>query len=152
MKYMKENPEFIFNVTSKSKDIYDFIIKFSSKDIKPFPLTKLVTLDDYLNKYKERHKKISEYYGDLTKESFEENMKKMKENIEYDDKENLLKAKKKKNLLKGLMTFNLEKDLESLDELIIKEYTKNTFYGDLNRWIMKGKMKYYEPFNYFTSS
>ena len=151
MKYMKENPEFIFNVTSKSKDIYDFIIKFSSMDIKPFPLTKLVTLDDYLNKYKERHKKISEYYGDLTKESFEENMKKMKENIEYDNKENLLKAKKKKNLLKGLMTFNLEKDLESLDELIIKEYTKNTFYGDLNRWLMKGKMKYYEPVAYFTS-
>ena len=151
IEYMNENPGFIFNVTSNRSDVYDFIVKFSSEDIKPFPLTKLVTLDDYANKYKERHKKISQYYGDLTKESFMQNMEKIKKNIEDDDKEKLLKAKKKKNLLKGLMTFNLEKDLESLDELIIKEYTKNTFYGDLNRWLMKGKMKYYEPVAYFTS-
>ena len=151
MKYKNENPEFIYNVTSKFQDVCNFILGFSSKDIKPFPLTKLVTLEDYLKKYKERHKKIAKFYGDLSKESFEENMEKIKDNIDEDEKNDLLKVKKKKNLLKGLMTFNIEKDLDALDQLIIKEYTKNTFYGDLNRWLMKGKMKYYEPVAYFTS-
>ena len=50
--------------------INEFAKIFSSKDIKPFPLTKLVTLRDYLDKYKEGHKKISQFYGDLDKESY----------------------------------------------------------------------------------
>ena len=151
IKYKNENPEFISYVTAKPVDIYSFIKETSSKEIKPFPLTKLVTLEDYLNKYKEKHEKISKFYGDLTKESFKKNMEKIKENIDKDEKDELLKAKKKENLLKGLLTFNLEEDLKALDELIVKEYTENTFYGDLNRWLMKGKMKYYEPVAYFTS-
>ena len=77
-------------------------------------------------------------------------MEKIKEVIEDDEKKKLLKFKKE-NILKGLLKFNLEDDLKALDELIIKEYTRNTYYGDLNRWLMKGKMKYYEPVAYFTS-
>ena len=50
-----------------------------------------------------------------------------------------------------MLTFDLDKDLEALDEMIIKEYTRNTFHGDLNRWLMKGKMKDYAPVAYFTS-
>ena len=151
MKYKEEDPEFISDIALKSKEVCDFILKYSSNNIKPFPLTKLVTLDDYLNKYKENHKKISEFYGDLTLESFKENMEKIKENINKDEEDKSLKVKNKESLLKGLLTFDLEKDLVALDELIIKEYTKNTFYGDLNRWLMKGKVKYYEPVAYFTS-
>ena len=151
LKYKNENPEFISCVTAKPKDIYTFIKETSSKEIKPFPLTKLVTFEDYINKYKEKHEKVSKFYGDLTKESFKENMEKIKENIDKDEKDELLKVKKKENLLKGLLTFNIEEDLIALDELIIREYTTNNFYGDLNRWLMKGKMKYYEPVAYFTS-
>ena len=151
IKYKDEDPEFIDVVTNDIKQVYEFVDKYSSEDIKAFPLTKLVTLNDYLDKYKERHKKISDFYGNLSKEDYLKNMDKIKEIIDKDEKDKLLKAKKKDNLLKGLMTFNIEKDLENLDELIVKEYTKNTFYGDLNRWLMKGKMKYYEPVAYFTS-
>ena len=149
-KEKNENPDFISLVTNDASQVIDFINDLSSKDIKAFPLTKLVTLIDYTNKYKERHEKISEFYGDLNKETYEKNKKKIKEIIEDDAKNKLLRAKKEE-VYKGLLLFNLEDDLKALDELIIKEYTKNTFYGDLNRWLMKGKMKYYEPVAYFTS-
>ena len=79
------------------------------------------------------------FYGDLKKESYEEYIAKIKKEI------------KSEKSLKGLLTFDLDKDLEALDEMIIKEYTRNTFYGDLNRWLMKGKMKDYAPVAYFTS-
>ena len=149
-KEKNENPNFISLVTDDASQVIDFINELSSKDIKAFPLTKLVTLIDYTNKYKERHEKISEFYGDLNKETYEKNRKKIKEIIEDDDKNELLKANKEQ-VYKGLLKFNIDDDLKALDELIIKEYTKNTFYGDLNRWLMKGKMKYYEPVAYFTS-
>ena len=149
--YKEKNPEFIHSITNERNKVLDFIKDTSSKKIKPFPLTKLITLDDYLETYKERHKKISEFYGNLTLESYKKNMEKIKDVINEEDKENLLKTKNSNNLLNGLMKFDLTKDLEAIDELIIKEYTTNTFYGDLNRWLMKGKMKYYEPIAYFTS-
>ena len=148
--YKEKEPEFISEIVANTSEVVDYIKKYSSKDIKPFPLTKLVTLKDYLDKYKERHKKISEFYGDLNKETYEKNMEEIKKVIEKDEKENLLKKTKNK-IMEGLLTFNIEKDLEALDELIIKEYTGNTYYGDLNRWLMKSKMKYYEPVAYFTS-
>ena len=135
----KNDPNFINLITSKTSSVINFIKEFSSKDIKPFPLTKLVTLSDYQDKYKERHKTISLFYGDLKKESYEEYIAKIKKEI------------KSEKSLKGLLTFDLDKDLEALDEMIIKEYTRNTFYGDLNRWLMKGKMKDYAPVAYFTS-
>ena len=53
--------------------------------------------------------------------------------------------------MSGFLTFDLKKDLDTLDKLIIKEYTKNTFYGDLNKWLMNSKMNYYEPIAYFTA-
>ena len=133
------DPNFIHLVTTNPSSVIEFIKEFSTKENKPFPLTKLVTLSDYQEKYKERHKKISLFYGDLKKESFEEQKEKIKKEIQNE------------KLMQGLLTFDIDKDLEALDELIIKEYTKNTFHGDLNRWLMKGKMKDYEPVAYFTS-
>ena len=141
-KEKNENPNFISLVTNDSSKVINFIKNLSSIDIKPFPLTKLVTLINYANKYKERHEKISEFYGVLNKETYEQNIKKIKKVVGKDEK---------KKSLKGLYKFDLNDDLKSLNELIIKEYNNNTFYGDLNRWLMKGKMKYYEPVAYFTS-
>ena len=77
-------------------------------------------------------------------------MEEIKKVIDNDEKYNLL-TKTKNKIMKGLLIFDIEKDLEALDELIIKEYTGNTYYGVLNRWSMKGKMKYYEPVTYFSS-
>ena len=45
----------------------------------------------------------------------------------------------------------LNKDIEELDKLLIKEYTKNTFYGDLNKWLMNSKINSYESIAYFTA-
>ena len=45
-----------------------FINEFSIEEIRPFSLTKLLTYKDYQDKYKERHFKISQFYGDLTVE------------------------------------------------------------------------------------
>jgi len=70
--------------------------------------------------------------------------------IDADEKEKLLIFKKEK-ILERLLTFDIEKDLKNLDELIINKFTKNTFYGDLNRWLMKGKKIYNEPVAYFTA-
>ena len=53
--------------------------------------------------------------------------------------------------MSGFFTFDLSKDLEKLDQLIVKEYTKNTFYGDLNKWLMNSKLNFYEPVAYFTA-
>jgi len=69
----------------------------------------------------------------------------------------LIKDDKKKDeeeqniLLKGFMTFEIKEDLKKLNELIITEYTKNTFYGDLNRWLMNSKMNSFEAIAYFTA-
>ena len=41
------------------EEIKGFIDKFSSKDIKPYPFTKLITYQDYLEKYKKYHYLIS---------------------------------------------------------------------------------------------
>ena len=49
------------------------------------------------------------------------------------------------------MTFEIKQDLDKLNQLIIKEYTKETFYGDLNKWLMDSKMNSYDLIAYFTS-
>ena len=142
--------DLIYDVNSSKTKAIKFIKDLSSKDIKPFPLTKLLTIEDYEKKCKEKHDKISKYYGDLKPEDFKKNLAGINEVIKADEKEKLLRFKKEK-ILEGLLTFDLDKDLKNLDELIINEYTKNTFYGDLNRWLMKGRKIYYEPVAYFTS-
>ena len=150
IKLKNDYPNLIYEVTNTQQKVINFIKDLSSKDIKPFPLTKLVRLNDYLDKYKERHAKISQYYGDLKAEDFKKNLDEIDKIIDEDEKKKKLKKDKSK-IRAGLLSFNIEKDLEALDELIIKEYTKNTFYGDLNRWLMKSRKKYYEPVAYFTS-
>ena len=40
---------------------------------------------------------------------------------------------------------------EELIKLIIKEYTKETYYKDLNRWLMSLEKKYYLVISYFAA-
>ena len=123
---------------------------FSAKEIKPFPITKLISYNDYKNKYKDRHFKISQFYGNLTKDDYKKYYNEMKQFIEEKSKSKELK--KNENILsEAFYSFDLEKDLQELDKLIIKEYTKNTFHGDLNKWLMNTKMNFYEPIAYFTA-
>jgi hypothetical protein len=140
----------LYNVYNRQFEIANFIKEFSSKEIKPFPITKLVTYEDYKKKYKDRHFKISQFYGNLTKKDYDNYYSKMKELIEKDSKENALKNKDTNKLFKAFLSFDLTEDLKDLNKLIIKEYTKNTFYRDLNRWLLNNP-DFYEPVAYFTS-
>ena len=178
IKYLKENPEFekcikrvcvfcrdvkgwsklknkypiIDGVYGKRKEVNNnFIEKYASKDIKPFPLTKLITYNEYLNKYKDRHFKISQFYGNLTPESYKENIKKMGLLIDEEEKSKELKNKNKNKVMEGFLTFDINKDAETLNKLIIREYTKNSFYGDLNKWLMNSKFNSYDTVAYFTA-
>ena len=150
---LKDKYKIIYNVVTSQKGVRQFIEIFSSEQIKPYRVTKLITLNDYLNKYKDRHNKISEFYGDLTPESYKENIEKMKSLIKEEGQKKQLKIKNQdqNKLLQGFLTFDLTKDLKTLDKLIVKEYTKNTFYGDLNKWLMKTNFDSYEVVAYFTA-
>ncbi len=150
LKFKKENPELIYDVTGDIQNVINFIKQFSLKDIKPYPITKLVTLNDYLSKYKERHKNIAQFYGDLTKKSYYENKKKNLEDKNKNKKEVRPKLKEKYEF-KDYLKFNLEKDLENLENLLLNLYENKTFIGDLNIWLLKEKMKFYELFLYFIS-
>ena len=144
------HPKLHEDVYNKINPIIDFINKYASKDIKPFPITKLIRYEDYIDKYKDRHFIISQFYGDLSPKTYQQYLQNMKELIKEKEKSNELKNSKF-SILKGFMTFDINKDIEKLDELIIKEYSKNTFYGDLNKWLMNSRMNLFEPVAYFTS-
>ena len=139
------------DIYNRQFEVVNFIKMFSAEEIKPFPLTKLITYDDYIEKYKDRHFKISQFYGNLTKETYEKYYEKMKHLIEKESKNKELKKKDQNILFKAFLSFDITKDLKELDKLIIREYTKNTFYGDLNKWLMNSKFNFYEPVAYFTA-
>ena len=88
--------------------------------------------------------------------------------ITEESKNNELKKDKDK-LLESFTTFNTNKininkkilkdknknlnnqnDTDYLDKLLIKEYTKNTLYKDLNKWLLNYNKKFYESVAYFT--
>ena len=147
---LKNKYDIIYGVYNRQADVVNFIKKYSSKDIKPFPLTKLITYFDYNDKYKDRHKKISEFYGNMKVEDYKIYLEKMKTLIKTEGEKKALK-KSENILLQGFMTFDIKEDLNLLNRLIIREYTKETFYGDLNRWLMNSKMNSYDTIAYFTS-
>ena len=138
------------DIYKNKDDVGKFIEMFSAKEIKPFPMTKLIRLQEYKDTYHERHFKISQFYGNLTKEDYDKYYEEMKNIIIQKSESNELR-KNQTILFKAFLSFNLEEDIKELDKLIIKEYTKNTFHGDLNKWLMNSTMNIYEPIAYFTS-
>ena len=133
---LKSKYNLIKDIVNSTKKVKDFIQKYSSEEIKPYHLTKFITLNDYLEKYKDRHFKISQFYGDLTPQTYKENIEKMKSLIDQENKEKKL-IKNPNNLLQGFLTFDLKEDVTNSDKLILKEYEKDTFYADLNKWLIK---------------
>lgn len=132
-----------------------FIKAKKSKDIKPYPITKLVTYEKYKSKliYFYSHLIISSFYGDLNPELYAENFEKIKNLIEKDNK--IKKVQKGKNEMiesfKVFEEYNINEKLDELNKKIIKEYTKNTFYGDLNRWLREINICTFKEVAYFTS-
>ena len=147
--YLKEKNKKITGVyKSKRELIKEFIHKHSNENIKPFPVISFITYEEYQNTYFNNHRRISLFYGILTEESYIKNYNKIKHLIEKDKNE--LK-RDEKNLRKAFETFNLEKDIKYVNEKIINEYTKSTFFGDLNRWLRNVNKYSYEEVAYFTS-
>jgi hypothetical protein len=64
-------------------------------------------------------------------------------------KKQLIRDKNK--VVSGFLTFDLNKDAEVLNKLIIREYTNNSFYGDLNKWLMNSQFNSYDTIAYFTA-
>ena len=148
---LKNKYDLVYDVVNNQFDVFNFITNFSSKEIKPYRITKLITLNDYSEKYKERHIIISQFYGDLSPETFDANIEKMKSLIEDENIKKKLYNKNSNDLLGGFLKFNIKEDLEQLDKLIIREYTKETIYGDLNKWLNNTKFQSFQEVGYFTA-
>ena len=139
-------PKIHDDIYNKPKDVLNFINKYSESNIKTYPMTKLITFQEYKDKYKNRHFKVSNFYGNINLDIYTKYFKRMKYLVDEEDQNNELK-KEKKELINGFKTFNLsnrntntinknednEQDFEFLNKLIIKEYTKNIIYKDLNK-------------------
>jgi len=151
------------DIYNQKDDVLNFINKNSDVNIKVFQITKLITLIEYKDKYKDRHLTISEFYGKKNLEKFEDKYYKGLTNLINEEAQNNELKTNKEKLLTGFQSFriknsqqlnetNIEESLEYLDKLLITEYTKNTFYGDLNKWLMNFTMNFYdyESVAYFT--
>ncbi len=143
-KYIK-----IKGIVNNPKEVIKFIENYSTINIIPFKFIKVLTFHDYKYNYFQRHKNISDYYGDFTQQTYNE----AKNNFQdFINKESINELKKNKNELKNTFkTFDLDKDLKTLDNMLIQEYTKNTLYGDLNNWLRSLKDDVYEKVSYYTA-
>ena len=163
--YLKDiYPELHNDIYNKAKDVVNFIEKYSSSDIKPYKITQLITFGKYKTIYKDRHIKICEFYGDFNPSIYQKSFKNLISLIDEESKKGELK-KQNTNKLKdsfskfGLFGFGSKKekdedkykDILYLDKLIIKEYTYNTFYKDLNKWLINFPNNAYEAVAYFTA-
>ena len=122
--HLKSKYDLVYDVVASKDRVINFIKNFSSEKIKPYQTRKVITLNDYLNKYKDKHIKIAQFYGDLSPETFKKNIEKMKLLIEHENKEGKLINKDYNRLFGSFLTFDLINDIELLDKSIIKEYTK----------------------------
>ena len=139
----------IKGVYNDPNKVIKFIEEVSSDKIKEFNTIKVISYFDYKDKYYERHEIISQFYGNLSQETYNKYSKKMKEYINSKEEKELKNEKEK--LIKSFETFDLKKDLEKLHELMIHEYTKNTYYSNLNRWLRTFDTETYEMVSYYTA-
>jgi len=137
------------DIYSRRHKVAEFIARSSKREIKPFPLTKLITYEDYIKIQKRRHFKISTFYGDLNPESYQKYIKEMNSLIEKKSESNEL-MKDKDNIFKGFLSFDFQADIKALDILIINKFTKNSFYADLNKFLMNS-MEFYDSIAYFAA-
>ena len=93
------------DIYNKRKDVIDFINKNNKENILNFQITKLVTYEEYKEKYKERHIKISEFYGDLNKETFQKEISDIKTIINKESINGELKQKDEKKSYKWFFNF-----------------------------------------------
>ena len=142
-KKLNKYPNFIQAVYTIQNDVDNFILENSKEDNKVFKVLKLVTYKDYINHYYKFHELISEYYkdddNDQNHPSYENAIKLVTELIEKGTK------KSKVAILNGLKKFELNDS-----EVIIREYTvENSYYRDMNNWLLNLDNNAYQKIAYF---
>ena len=142
-------PTINIDVCQKKEDIKQFIDLYSSEEIKPFPIEKVNTYEEYENVYNQMHSKISMFYGNLSSEICIVNYNKIKSMIEkYHNSK--LDEKKREKLIESFKKFIInEENKQKIDKIIIEEYTKKYFYSFLNAKLKK--LNFNEEITYFTS-
>ena len=75
---LKNKYDLVYDVVSSKEGVINFIKKFSSNEYKPYPIEKLITLKDYLKKFKVKHFKLSQFYGNLNIQIFKDHIEKIK--------------------------------------------------------------------------
>ena len=139
-KLLKDKDNLIYGVYNQKSDVVNFIKNTSSERRKVYPLTKLISYKNYIDNYKYRHRQIASLYGEINQELYDKYIKEIESLIKQDDQKKL----------KGFQIFN-PNNLIELDELIIKEYTKNSIYLDLNNWLLNPIKDSYKVASYFTA-
>ena len=138
--------EGIYN--TKRNIIKSFIKKYSNQNIKPFPVVKFITYEEYQNEYFYSHLLISLYYGHTSQQSYLKNYEKLK--ILIHEKKNEIRVNKNA-LIDSFQVFDLKKDAENINKNIIKKYSENTFFGPMNFWLRNLDNYTLEEIAYFTS-
>ena len=140
----------IYNISNNLKDAINFILNSSSKEIKPYLTTNIITYKEYLDNYRDIHFKVAKFYGDLTPESFYKNIKEMEYLLNENAKEGVFFNDVKEYMF-GFSKFNIDNDLDQLNKKIIKEYIKDTIYRPLNFFLGNSKTYINASVAYFTS-
>ena len=124
-------------VFNASKDVIEFIKSYLTEDNKLFEFSKLISYKNYFYNYFKLHKIISKYYTKNFQNSFNVAIELLKEILNENSPE-------EKKLIKSLEVFQNNKDYE-----IIKEYTKDTIYPYINKWLLNLNNLAYEKAGYF---
>ena len=146
----KNKYNIIYDISNNIKDAINFILNSSSKGIKPYTLVKIITYEEYLDNHKDIHFEISKFYGDLTPESFSENINKMEYLLNENDKEGRFSGNVEK-YISGFFKFNINNDLDELNKEIIREYSSDTIYRPLNFFLQNSKTNINASVAYFIS-
>ena len=147
--YLSKEYDIVKGVWCTRDPIINFIKKTSSKEIVSFPMIKLVTYESYKKDYKLLHRIISYYYDEFKQDVFTYNSQKVTELIDKESRNKKLK-RSDKVLKKSFKVFDGQEEVNRM-KLIIEEYTKETFYKDLNSWQSSLDAKYYLSIAYFTA-
>ena len=84
-------PKIHNDIYNNPKEVLNFINKYSNTNIRAYPITKLITFQEYKDKYKNRHIKIASFYGNINKDIYNKYFKRMKYLIDEEEEKNELK-------------------------------------------------------------
>jgi len=135
----------IYDVYTKRNQVSEFIKNFSSENIKPFPLTKLITYKMYIGKYIRKHFKVSTFYGHINSEAYQKYISQM---TLFEKSENFKNNSNTNKICGGILSFDFLKDFENLNSLIKNIYEKDTNFWNRSIYCMDIP---YESFAYFTA-